>query len=157
MYVLLLGLKWALTQNKFSAAHHPKLSEQSGPGGHAPPPPPPIFWQISKLYLNQGPRRDCGHVDVGMCPHQVLAATLTLFQPGGQVMPTLYWCPHQVLKATGAGGTGYAHFITPRFLDVLTALPSQTAKLSWEGTLSYYLSSAVSAAHPCLQRSSCSD
>ena len=98
-------------------------------------------------------------VPVGMwtCPHQVLAATLTLFQPGGQVMPTLYWCPHQVLKATGAGGTGYAHFITPRFLDVLTALPSQTAKLSWEGTLSYYLSSAVSAAHPCLQRSSCSD
>ena len=34
-----------------------------------------------------------GHVDVGMCPHEVLAATLTLFQPGG---------PHQVLKATGA-------------------------------------------------------
>ena len=34
-----------------------------------------------------------GHVDVGMCPYKVLAATLTLFQPGG---------PHQVLKATGA-------------------------------------------------------
>ena len=47
-------------------------------------------------------RRVCGHVDVGMCPHQVLAATLTLSQPGGQIMPTLYWCPHQVLKATGA-------------------------------------------------------
>ena len=47
-------------------------------------------------------RRACGHVDVGTCPHQVLAATLTLSQPGGQIMPTLYWCPHQVLKATGA-------------------------------------------------------
>ena len=48
--------------------------------------------------------RACGHVDVGTCPHQVLAATLTLSQPGGggQIMPTLYWCPHQVLKATGA-------------------------------------------------------
>ena len=47
-------------------------------------------------------RRACGHVDVGTYPHQVLAATLTLSQPGGQIMPTLYWCPHQVLKATGA-------------------------------------------------------
>ena len=28
-------------------------------------------------------RRACGHVDVGMCPHQVLAATLTLSQPRG--------------------------------------------------------------------------
>ena len=28
-------------------------------------------------------RRACGHVDVGTCPHQVLAATLTLSQPGG--------------------------------------------------------------------------
>ena len=37
-------------------------------------------------------------VDVGTCPHQFLAATLTLSQPGGQIMPTLYvyWCPHQV-------------------------------------------------------------
>ena len=25
---------------------------------------------------------NCGHVEVGTCPHQVLAATLTLFQPG---------------------------------------------------------------------------
>ena len=47
-------------------------------------------------------RRACGHVDVGMCQHQVLAATLTLSQPGGgAIMATLYWCPHQVLKATG--------------------------------------------------------
>ena len=44
----------------------------------------------------------CGHVDVGTCPHQLLAVTLTLSQPRGQIMPTLYWCPHQVLKATGA-------------------------------------------------------
>ena len=29
------------------------------------------------------PRRACGHVDMGMCPHQVLAANLTLSQPGG--------------------------------------------------------------------------
>ena len=27
-------------------------------------------------------RRACGHVDVGTCPHQVLAVTLTLSQPG---------------------------------------------------------------------------
>ena len=38
-----------------------------------------------------------------ICPNQVLAAPLTLSQPGGgQIMPTLYWCPNQVLKATGA-------------------------------------------------------
>jgi len=49
-------------------------------------------------------RRACGHVDVGTCPHHVLAHTLTLSQPGGQIVPTLYWCPHQVLKATGAPG-----------------------------------------------------
>ena len=47
-------------------------------------------------------RRACGHVDVRTYPHQVLAATLTLSQPGGQIMPTLYWCSRQVLKATGA-------------------------------------------------------
>ena len=45
-------------------------------------------------------------MDVGTCPHQVLAATLTLSQPGGQIKPTLYWCPHQVLKATGAPVAG---------------------------------------------------
>ena len=28
-------------------------------------------------------RRACGHVDVGTCPHQVLAVTLTQSQPGG--------------------------------------------------------------------------
>ena len=41
-------------------------------------------------------------VGMGTSPHQVFEATLTLFQPGGQIMPSLYWCPHQVLKATGA-------------------------------------------------------
>ena len=30
-----------------------------------------------------GRRRACGHVDEGTCPHQVLAATLTLSQPRG--------------------------------------------------------------------------
>ena len=35
-------------------------------------------------------RRACGHVDEGTCPHQVLAATLTLSQPGEQIMPTQY-------------------------------------------------------------------
>ena len=56
-------------------------------------------------------RRACGHVDVGTCPHQVLAATLTLSQPGDgwewQIIPTLYWCPHQDLKATGAPDFGF--------------------------------------------------
>ena len=33
-------------------------------------------------------RRACGHVDMGMGPHQVLAITLTLSQPGGRL------CPH---------------------------------------------------------------
>ena len=41
-------------------------------------------------------------MDVGTCPLQVLVATVTLSQPEGQIMPTLYWCPHQVLKATDA-------------------------------------------------------
>ena len=31
-----------------------------------------------------------GHGDVGTCPDQVLEATLTLSQPGGHIMPTLY-------------------------------------------------------------------
>ena len=37
-------------------------------------------------------RHACVHLDVGTCPHQVLTATLTLFQPegGGQIMPTIY-------------------------------------------------------------------
>ena len=52
----------------------------------------------------------CGHMDVGRCPHQVLAATLTLSQPEGQIMPTLYWCPHQVLKATGMPDTNSSVF-----------------------------------------------
>ena len=47
-------------------------------------------------------RPACGHVDVMMCPHQVLAPTFTLSQPGGQILSTLYWCPHQVLQATSA-------------------------------------------------------
>ena len=49
-------------------------------------------------------RRACGHVDVGTCPHQVLAATLTLSQPGG---------------------ADYAHHSTtspPGFSDLATAL-----------------------------------
>ena len=52
-------------------------------------------WQLNTYILRYFDQMTqvCGHVDVGMCPHQVLAATLTLFQPGG---------PHQVLKATGA-------------------------------------------------------
>ena len=33
------------------------------------------------VYLHY--RCACGHVDEGTCPHQVLAATLTLSQPGG--------------------------------------------------------------------------
>ena len=57
--------------------------------------------EINKLVHT---RRACGRGDVGTCPHQVLAVTLTLSQPGGQIMPTLYWCPHQVLKATGVPG-----------------------------------------------------
>ena len=39
-------------------------------------------------------RRASGHVDVGTCPHQVMAATLTLSQLGGQIMPTLYTGVH---------------------------------------------------------------
>ena len=43
---------------------------------------------------------------VGMwtCPHQVLAATLTLSQPEGRGADYAqqYWCPPQVSKATGA-------------------------------------------------------
>ena len=47
---------------------------------------------------------------------QVLAASLTLFQLEGQIMPTIYWCPHQVLKATGTpvakifADVNYLHF-----------------------------------------------
>ena len=44
-------------------------------------------------------RRACGPVDVGTCPHQLLAATLTLSQPGGLLCPpytgvhTKFWKP----------------------------------------------------------------
>ena len=37
--------------------------------------------QDSKMLTQLRPA--CGLVDVGTCPHQVLAATLTLSQPGG--------------------------------------------------------------------------
>ena len=51
-------------------------------------------------------RRACGHVDEGMCPHQVLVATLTLSQPGGgQIMPILYWGPW--LAKINRGGPEY--------------------------------------------------
>jgi hypothetical protein len=59
-------------------------------------------------------RRTCGHVDVGTCPHQVLASTLTLSQPGGgadYAHPILM--SNQVLKATGApvyASIGNRHF-----------------------------------------------
>ena len=40
------------------------------------------------LFLFSSYRRACGHVDKGTCPHQVLAATLTLSQPrGGRLCP----------------------------------------------------------------------
>ena len=38
---------------------------------------------ITNLQLRFQDRRACGHVDVGTCPHQVLAANFTLFQQGG--------------------------------------------------------------------------
>ena len=44
-----------------------------------------------------GPPRQPRIPRIGPC--QVLVATLTLSQPGGE--PTLYWCPPQVLEATG--------------------------------------------------------
>ena len=31
----------------------------------------------------------CGHGDIRAGPYKVLAASLTLFQPGGQIMPTI--------------------------------------------------------------------
>ena len=52
---------------------------------------PCIFFSVVQQFLS---RRACGGVDVGTCPHQVLAATLTLSQPGGQIMPTLYTGVH---------------------------------------------------------------
>ena len=41
--------------------------------------------------LSSGPPRQPRMPRIGPC--QVLAATLTLSQPGGQIMPTLYWGP----------------------------------------------------------------
>ena len=43
-----------------------------------------FFYIYKNLHIepfNVGYRRACGHVDVGFCPHQILAATLTLSQP----------------------------------------------------------------------------
>ena len=54
--------------------------------------------KIQQLSIIHSPGAS-GHVDVRTCLHQVLAATLTLSQPG--ITPTLYWWPHQFLKATG--------------------------------------------------------
>ena len=42
------------------------------------------IWVLWLQYFNSiQARHACGHVDVGTCPHQVLAATLTLSQPWG--------------------------------------------------------------------------
>ena len=43
-------------------------------------------------------RQTCGYGDMGSGSRQGLSATLTLFKPGGQIIPTIYRCPHQVLK-----------------------------------------------------------
>ena len=43
------------------------------------------------MYVKPGPPRQPRMPRIGPC--QVLAATLTLSQPGGQIMPTLYWGP----------------------------------------------------------------
>ena len=42
--------------------------------------------------------------DMGTCPHQVFAATLTLSQPGEADYAHPILCPNQVLKATGTPG-----------------------------------------------------
>ena len=45
-------------------------------------------------------------------PRKILAATLTLFQLGGEIMATICWCPHEVLKATGAPAYGLFLILT---------------------------------------------
>ena len=48
-----------------------------------------LFLRIFQMLITA-----CGHVDVGMCPHQVLAATLTLSHPGGGGLCPPYTCVH---------------------------------------------------------------
>ena len=49
----------------------------------------PVICQLSVIHslfiivLADKGRRACENVDLGTCPHQVLAAALTLSQPGG--------------------------------------------------------------------------
>ena len=51
---------------------------------------------------NTGPPRQPRMPRIGPC--QVLAATLTLSQPGGQIMPTVYWVPWLAEIRRGAPG-----------------------------------------------------
>jgi len=84
-------------------------------------------------------RRACGRVDVWTRPHQVLAATLTLSQPGGQIMPATVLCMglvwlkfavaplRHVLAAISTlfqlGGADYAHHIlVPKYTLQKTSL-----------------------------------
>ena len=45
-----------------------------------------VLCRFVNCHMNEG-RRACGHGDMGTGPHQVLAATLMLFQPGGAYTP----------------------------------------------------------------------
>ena len=59
----------------------------------------------SRLMSPTKSNRDTGgHVDMGTCPHQVFAATLTLSQPGEADYAHPILCPNQVLKAKGTPG-----------------------------------------------------
>ena len=75
-------------------------------------------------------RRACGHVDMGTCPHQVLAATLTLSQPGGTDYAHPILMSHNVLKATDA--PAYHQLGEPEFCFLQAFLSTEFSKLGFQ-------------------------
>ena len=101
-------------------------------------------------------RRACGHVDQGTCPHQVLAATLTLSQPGGAdyAHPILVFTPsfesHRracLLGITVTQGSAHTTLLSSR-----TTLQSTLAKTVQAQQLeSQNLSKKIKLFHNCLR------
>ena len=113
------------------------------------------MWSLSTCFTQCSSRiskcrRACGHVDEGTCPHQVLAATLTLSQPGGQIMPTLYtsvhtkfWKPQARLIRERYHGTYCIWYQVIYFLFTHTLQCSKTNVQRKEIQLALVASSAV--------------
>ena len=69
------------------------------------------------------------------CPHQVLAATLTLYQPSGKIEPTLYI----VLVSTRYGKQGVDHMKRAPILKVMGKIDAHSLRIKMMASYIHYL------------------